>query len=424
MASNSPKSLTVRTYDVGFGDCFLLSFQYPRRQRHVLIDFGTMRLPTGKRVTGKYMNKVAEAIKQDCGGKLDVVVATHRHRDHISGFERQRGKGPGEIIRALKPAVVIQPWTEDPQAPRDATAPWRRGFARTLLEMRNVAAKVVESSRALYGDRFRQMRAQLAVIGMDNIGNPDAVANLMSMAPNRFVYHGSKAGLGGILPGVKVTVLGPPTIAQTNTIKTMRSTDADEFWHLSARFWQRLSATKEAHGTSARALFPRHPVGALPRSAGWFKYSVMKEQGDSLLSIVRILDKVMNNTSVILLFEANGKKILFPGDAQYENWMYALSKPKVRKLLEDVNLYKVGHHGSLNATPKTLWNAFARKGGKSKQGRLQTLLSTKEGVHGSPDRKTEVPRTTLLNALHDDSNLVNTEKFKPEVLREEVTLKF
>jgi hypothetical protein len=165
-------------------------------------------------------------------------------------------------------------------------------------------------------------------------------------------------------------------------------------------------------------------MGPLPRSAGWFKYSVMKEQGDSLLSIVRILDKVMNNTSVVLLFEANSKKILFPGDAQYENWMYALSKPKVRKLLEDVNLYKVGHHGSLNATPKRLWNAFANKGSKSKQGRLQTLLSTKEGVHGSPDRKTEVPRTTLLNALQDNSNLINTEKFKPDVLREEVTLKF
>ena len=35
---------------------------------------------------------------------------------------------------------------------------------------------------------------------MDNIANPDAVENLQSMAPNRFVYHGSNAGLGRILP--------------------------------------------------------------------------------------------------------------------------------------------------------------------------------------------------------------------------------
>jgi hypothetical protein len=32
----------------------------------------------------------------------------------------------------------------------------------------------------------------------------------------------------------------------------------------------------------------------------------------------------MNNTSVILFFEVGSKKLLFPGDAQIENWSYAL----------------------------------------------------------------------------------------------------
>jgi hypothetical protein len=422
VASNSPTSLTVRAYDVGFGDCFLLSFHYTNRDRHVLVDFGTMRLPTKKTVGGSYMNKVAQAIQADCAGKLDVVVATHRHQDHISGFARQGGKGPGEIIRALKPGLVVQPWTEDPQAKTDATGSSRSGFARMLLDMQMVSAQAIESSRMLYGERFRGLRAQLAVIGMDNIQNPDAVANLQSMAPNRFVYYGANAGLGRLFPGVTVNVLGPPTVDQSNTIKAQRSTDADEFWHLTTSFWKRFAATKTAHRQGAKVLFPRHPTGPLPRSAGWFKYSAMKEQGDSLLSIVRMLDKAMNNTSVILLFEVNGKKILFPGDAQYENWMYALSKPDVRKLLKDVNLYKVGHHGSLNATPKTLWNGFARKGSSSTPDRLRTVLSTKAGVHGSVDRKTEVPRTTLLNALRDDSSLVSTEDFAPDVLRKTVTV--
>lgn len=421
-AGNSPTTLTIRTYDVGFGDCFLLSFHYAKRDRHVLIDFGSTRLPAPKTVKGNYMNKVAEAIKADCGGKLDAVVSTHRHQDHISGFARQNGSGPGEIIRSLKPAVVVQPWTEDPQAPTNSTGPEARGFTRMLLQMHGVAEQVVRASKGLAGQRFEAMRAQLGAIGMDNIANPDAVKNLQTMAPNTFVYHGSDSGLRSVLPGVKITVLGPPTVKQSDTIKKMRSTDADEFWHLNAGFWQRLAATKEAHGSEGPKLFPRHPTGPLPRSAGWFKYSVMKEQADSLLSIVRMLDKAMNNTSVILLFEVGNTKILFPGDAQYENWMYALSKDAIKAQLKDVRVYKVGHHASLNATPKTLWNGFARKGAASKNGRLQTLLSTKAGVHGSPDRNTEVPRAPLLRALRENSNLIDTQDFTPDELREVVTV--
>ena len=422
MPQNAPTRLTVRTYDVGFGDCFLLTFHYPRRDRHVLIDFGSMRLPTGKTVKGKYLNKVADAISQDCGGKLDVVVATHRHQDHISGFARQNGKGPGEIIRALAPSIVIQPWTEDPKAATDATAPSRRGFARTLLAMHDVARQMVDAGRSLGGERLRAARTELMAIGEDNIQNPDAVANLRAMAPNRYVYHGADAGLGRILPGVKVTVLGPPTVEQTDTIRTQRSTDADEFWHLATRFWRSMAATKRMHNSKARSLFPRHPVGPLPRSAGWFKYSVMKEQADSLLSIVRMLDKAMNNTSVILLFEVGAKLILFPGDAQYENWMYTLGKDALRKKLENVDLYKVGHHGSLNATPKTLWNNFDRRSSARKAGRLRTLLSTKAGVHGHPESRTEVPRRSLLRALRENSDLKNTEDYAADTLREAVTM--
>ena len=49
--SASPHRITVRMYQVGFGDCFLLSFAYHaplpdgRRARHVLIDFGSTRWP-------------------------------------------------------------------------------------------------------------------------------------------------------------------------------------------------------------------------------------------------------------------------------------------------------------------------------------------------------------------------------------------
>lgn len=49
--SMKPKKLTVKAYQVGFGDCFLLTFHYPvtasakTMQKHVLIDFGSTGRP-------------------------------------------------------------------------------------------------------------------------------------------------------------------------------------------------------------------------------------------------------------------------------------------------------------------------------------------------------------------------------------------
>lgn len=132
-----------------------------------------------------------------------------------------------------------------------------------------------------------------------------------------------------------------------------------------------------------------------------------------MLGLVRILDKAMNNTSLILLFEVGGKKLLFPGDAQIENWEYALKRDKKADLplLKGVNLYKVGHHGSRNATPKTLWDNFENKSKEEgRTQRLKTLVSTMRGKHGHEESHTEVPRETLVEALSELSEYHTTEE--------------
>jgi hypothetical protein len=428
----SPTKITIFSYQVGFGDCFLLRFHYPDRDRHILVDFGTTKLPEG--APANQMVLIAQDIAAKCGNKLDAVVATHRHADHISGFTTNAaGTGSGDIIRGLHPDAVLQPWTEAPDADDATLGPAvsadDRSMAQKLTalsQMHDVAERAVAMlDNGGLGAAPRDVKDQIAFIGQDNIANPSAVENLMTMGgANHYLFHGAPSGLAAILPGADTSVLGPPTLRQTETIRKMRSSDPDEFWQLSLQGLDqdaRLQAGDERHN-----LFPGHPVfpaNRLPMETIWFRNRLDEARAGQMLSIVRSLDDQMNNTSLILLFEIGAKKLLFPGDAQIENWKYALSQPAVVAKLHDVDLYKVGHHGSRNATPRSMWALFDKKNTKATApGRLKTMMSTLPGKHGSEAAHTEVPRKSLLAELQKESELHSTDALVAGKLYDEVTL--
>jgi Metallo-beta-lactamase superfamily len=432
-----PTGLTVRMYQVGFGDCFLLTFHYPKGDRHVLIDFGSTKMPA-KAAPKEGLLSIAKAIKEVCkseaypNGKLTAVVATHRHADHISGFAtKARGKGSGDLIAAMRPELVVQPWTEDPEAETDAEEATRastrglskRAFVRSLRGMNQFAeAAVKEVARRTVGlngkkPRSNSMLANLAFIGETNIANPSAVKNLMDMGKRsaaEYLAYGAKTRLARLLPGVKVHVLGPPNLKQTKAILKEKARDPGEFWHLLAS--SAIPAAKASSGAT-KAIFPRRvvPKDERPPYTRWLIPQLDKLPAEQMLELVRILDKAMNNTSVILLFEIGDRAFLFPGDAQVENWLYALKHAKDREqklaILRRVELYKVGHHGSLNATPKSLWALFFEDKPRSSSGkeRLKTLVSTLAGKHGQKDRGTEVPREKLIEELKKKSEFFSTD---------------
>jgi hypothetical protein len=418
----TPREVRLRTYQVGFGDCFLLSLFYEGdKARHVLIDFGTTSLP--RDCPDDQMLQIAEDIRAVTGGRLTAVVATHRHRDHVSGFATLKdGGGSGDIIRELQPELVVQPWTEDPAAPRDwagaggADGP---GHALAALEHMHLVADAAlrESQRpgaeARLGLRVRQ---ELAFLGQDNIKNRSAVENLLQMGEAsraEYLHYGMRSGLEDLLPGVSVRVLGPPTMSQWPAVRRQRSRDDEEFWHLQAAAWQAGGAL----AADGAELFPGAPaVEGCPPGTRWFVKRMEQVRGQQLLSIVRALDRAMNNTSLILLFTIGRFRLLFPGDAQIENWLYALEEAPDRDVnraeLAKVDVYKVGHHGSLNATPKKLlWDKFARRK-KAGPGRLCTLMSTMPGKHGKVKNRTEVPRRPLVDALEKESDLTRTDTLK------------
>lgn len=467
--AKAPKSVTIRNYQVGFGDCFLLQFHYDGDDvRNVLIDFGTTGIPKSLETTpSKHMPRVAEKIAEHCGrdvangkkGKLHAIVATHRHKDHISGFATDGSNGgSGKIIKDLQPDVVVQPWTEDPRAAENATRATTPGqkaakrvvrFQSGLSAMHSVADAAVAFAKAeLAKGRGAAMSAKtlgkLQFVGEDNVKNLSAVQNLIAMGSRNgakpvYASYGSASGLERVLPGVTVTVLGPPTLEQTDGIKTMKSRDKIEFWQLlggRSKTGSLSLAQGIARGDSKRSPRVDPRSKKLPSQARWFAQRLSALRCAQILEIVTSLDEEMNNTSLILLFEFGGRKLLFPGDAQLENWRYALEEvgggEEAKKnvvLLSDIDLYKVGHHGSLNATPKQMFWAHLTRRKAPGAARLRTLLSTMPGKHpGKVGGIGEVPRKPLLEALKDETILSNTDDLKkskdPEKVEwyEEVTI--
>ena len=422
------KEACIRLYNVGFGDCVLLRLTYddPAESiRSLLFDFGSTQQPPGAKKD--HMERIATNIRSFSGGKLHVVVATHRHADHISGFGHSAA---GPIIESLEPEIVVQPWTEHPDLPIDALAPVdgsgaaRLNLAGTLTNMQAFAAGAHrESVRLKNVTGFpKSVAERLSFLGEMNLSNPAAVTRLMNLGKKRvYVSYGDTLDLEDVLPGVSLEVLGPPTLEQSPAIARQTSKHATEFWHLAAA-WGRAAAKGVAPPPGADAgpaaalplLFPEAEEKVLPQAARWLVPRVTRAHADSMLAILRTMDDVLNNTSLILLLRIGDTSMLFPGDAQIENWSYALfdapDSAEVRAKLARTNVYKVGHHGSLNATPKTLWNGFSNKRPASPKDdiRLISVLSSRRGKHGDTRNDTEVPRIPLLEALRLQSTLVTT----------------
>jgi hypothetical protein len=461
-------SVTVRMYQVGFGDCFLLTFGYAApfedgsSRRHILVDFGSTHFPASVRK----LSTIAKLINSHSdGGRIDVVVVSHRHRDHLSAFGSK--EAVGALMAKGYPRLVVRPWTEDPALDASATGvPGADRAAaaavgadgdgaigkgsRGLLRDLHAAAQFAESlGNRLGAPHGRSLGARVSAAAAE-VANADAVNQLNAWSNGgrgRYLHYGLPSGIEDVVPGLGVWVLGPPTADQHKAVRSQRADDPDEFWMIynglvaklppaalagapaeepstvpepartaasfGVDFTGRLTAAADAPNTGARR--------GDPGPTRWLTDRMRGQNLQFLMRLVRILDTVLNNTSLILVFEVptpeGPLRLLFGGDAQIENWEYALKyapdRKATRAALGDVALYKVGHHGSRNASPRSLVNLWRRTPGSHRQ--LVALMSTKPGVHGESEA-TAVPRRTLVAALDTltEEQLYSTEGLTSE----------
>ena len=112
----------------------------------------------------------------------------------------------------------------------------------------------------------------------------------------------------------------------------------------------------------------------------------------------------MNGTSLMIILEMGKACLFLPGAAQNGTWKAALNDPEWRELMKKTNFYKIGHHGSHNATPKEFVFDMLKQGFKAMASvrsiktfkfipkfELMTALKEKPGKIARSDRPEEDP---------------------------------
>jgi hypothetical protein len=401
-ANEAAREVRVRMYRHGLGDCFLLAFPRPKGgEFSVLIDCGVI---LGTPDPGPTMRAVAEDIVAATGNRVDVLVVTHEHWDHVSGFVQVK-----DLFDALDVGQVWMAWTEDP---RDATARQLRRDRAQALEALRLGLGRAQARLDLAGDAEEAAEARAAVrraaevLSFSGIDPEDTAEGLGAAAKGtsrlaaamewarrkakdpRYCTPGDLIELPEA-GGVRAFVLGPPTdLAQLRRDRPTRSgretygatalasalasfgavaagvdadgpgPDADGSFPFDPKYWIK------ADDAEAIEFFREHYFGAGPDDPeAWRR--IDNAWTGAAADFALQLDSDTNNTSLALAFELpDGRVLLFPGDAQVGNWesWHADSKGNKRvwqvdgrevdasQLLNRTVLYKVGHHGSHNAT--------------------------------------------------------------------------
>jgi hypothetical protein len=389
-------AVTVRHYCQGIGDCHLLSF--PKADGslfRMLIDCGVhVSIKGGSALIGD----IVADIKAETGGKIDVLVVTHEHWDHVSGFLTS-----DELFKEISVGEVWMAWTENPGDPEAIELDNFKAQALTALQG---ASRKLDAERGLsaYMSSIRDglqavLGFQFGAKGERVRAARDAAAKLSVKQPPGYFEPGTPPLSIPALPNLRIYVLGPPRDKAALRLEEK----ASEMYPLAAggpfarALGAGLAVNETGDGTSVDELSPfersvgtelsavlgggassdeQGDIGAFVRTHYSGAVSDARPDEDPDQSWRRIdadwlgiaadlamqLDRGVNNTSLVLAFEFidTGRVFLFPGDAQIGNWLswkdlkWPVDQATVTAadLMARTVYLKVAHHGSQNATPQ------------------------------------------------------------------------
>lgn len=434
-SSTEKKQVSVRMYNVGFGDCFLVTLKSGTSKHMVLFDCGSKY--KDKLSIKEVADEVVSYIKTENNGRLDVVVATHMHEDHISGFRFDNWE-------SLDIGQVWLPWTEsnDPLAKKirkrqNAFTAYLKSLVDKRLTMQNLTPTQkhrLDKLQTLVENSLRSLNADSISKLTGGLGDASRVRFLPETNSQ------NSLDVTDVLPDVDVTILGPPRVV---TILKDRKLPKDEAYR--QLFEHLLDIPFEVDETSSvvsysegklldadlRTLYGLSPSrthfrfvtehlkvfddtddNGAPFDKHW-QYSEdevtalyphlsirpnvasrLAELSDDVENLLAAASSGhINNTSIVTLFRFGKLSLLFTGDAEWLTWETIMQNEAFVDLLSKTDFLKVGHHGSSNANPKSLLLEVLPEN-------LHAMASTKEGTRYSKGKNPN-PDPLVFEALED-----------------------
>jgi hypothetical protein len=365
----------VRMYRQGLGDCFLISL--PRtdgsnRPFYVMIDCGVV---LGTADPSTIMTQVMDDIVAVTGGEIDLLIATHEHWDHLSGFVQAKPS----FDKLTKVGQVWLAWTENPDDQLTQKLKKEKGQALAALRMGLSQMQLAGDS-----DGVAELGGILEFFGAaKGPTTADALDNVRAKAkpskPRYCLPTDPPVVPAGI--NARFYVLGPPydekMLRKINPSATNKETYGlalGSFQMFMDGAGTALAAVDDGRPFDQQYEIPFvyaqsapefdffrknywQPGNAAPDA--WRRIDADWLGGASDLALQ--LDSLTNNTSLVIAIELpGGDVLLFAADAQVGNWLawqdrsWTVDGKTVTgpDLLNRAIFYKVGHHGSHNATLK------------------------------------------------------------------------
>ena len=395
--------VVVRMYRGVLGDCFLVTVWRGDQAKVAMIDCGVLQnVEPGPDLVAKLAAEVVAEVGEDAlarvegtkaavrsieadilaylgkttGGKLDLLVITHDHYDHVAGFTL-----PDEENIFLQPTFEIGQlwlsWVENPNDPQAQALAARFSKAKLAVAL---AAEVGKHAVGPVSEALDRVRGLAAFIGpVAHPALPAVTSKTKTTTQSiqairekvdrktRYLEPGQVISKNDGI-GLKTYVLAPPRSEKRlfkdsptgkGEAREVYLTDVDEASAVAGVALAQLHGLAMAGGMALEEKAQRLAVedqdaldplpfarphrrdypatdaaaAAAERPKGWEKLradyeneadayrSISGDWTDAADALALKLDSDTNNSSLVLAFEIDEERmLLFPGDAQIGNW--------------------------------------------------------------------------------------------------------
>jgi beta-lactamase superfamily II metal-dependent hydrolase len=406
------ENLLVRAYNVGFGDCIYVQIPDQNRLFTMLIDCGT---------SAKFDEELVDVLKdikkilpnEGSKKRLDLLVVTHPHADHIKGFDPK-------YFKDIKIKHIWLSCFMDKKHP----------LAEKSHSLQGLAEKAANSLISLGFDK----KAGLYKFLRNTLCNDSALEALHKTLPKKnkiktlYISRDLADPNKNLITKYKKRKHKLSYSRSTTYFADFNEADTcirvlSPEWDIDGYYlgkegvdfpvnFNSIMSLYDSNGKSKSKKFKASKRINVPANISKRDFRVLNSSlFYSGLSFVQSDDDLKNNTSVVLLVEWRGRRLLFAGDAEFKgkkvtkgrrnmNWDVMLEVLKNEDhLAKPLDFLKVGHHGSVNGTPfvdrknkpQTILDTLLPQNKEAK-----VVVSTIAGKHGEDK---EVPYIELMKEL-------------------------